>query len=743
VRWQWPARIVVAAIGLGAAVAIVVYSHRQARPPEPLTKLQNINPDVVTKGGAGVTQFLKAGKNPVTVNSNGSEEDKTGRKFFTGVLIEGLEENRFTIKGDRLNLDGPEDHPSSFNLSGHVVITTNDGLSMDTDTATYDDATGSLNLPRNLTYAKGRISGSALAGSYDRNRNEWTLLGDATAHVHADSTGRGAADASATRMVLVRDQHRLDLDQRARIVGDTQVLTSDTAVMTFTDDESAIKALDLNGTAHVTPKAGAPGAADQPEMSAETIGMTFRPDGVTLQRALLAGHARLALAGASGRSIEAAAIDASMAPDGHTLVGLKATDHVDVELAATETSRARTITSEKLEATGDDTKGLTSARFDGSPIFTEQPEPSKTPNATPAKPLRGFGVTLVLKLGGQIDAIEMAEFQQKAKFESADATAYGDIARYDQAHDVVHFQPNDREPRQRPSVQNPDMKVDAWSIDMNTSTQDLRATGEVTTRSQPQASAPAGRPAAGLFDAGDVVLGTADSLDYKKSTGVATYKGSKARAKLWQGKSSIVADEIGYTDTTRYLTASGHVRSVWLLDATPSAKPPAGRGGATDTQYTVDAENLIYDDAARVATFKAPEVTLMMKDDEEIRAAVLTLRLAAEERALEELHADGRAWAHLSGGYEAVSDTLVYDAPKDIYELRSRPGNLAQAKKPNDETKPADPSKPAAPPQCTVDSGQHIVINRKEGTVVQPGVSQAARTTTSQPCSVPLKRGGK
>ncbi|HEX5071105.1 MAG TPA: hypothetical protein VFV78_12890, partial [Vicinamibacterales bacterium] len=441
----------VAAIGIGAAVSIVVYSRRQTRPPEPVTTLQSINPNVVTKGGAGVSHYLKAGRNPVKVTSNGSEEDRSGKRFFTGVLVEGLESDRFTIKGDRLDLEGPEDHPSTFNLSGRVVITTSDGLSLQTETASYDDATGRLNLPKPVTYAKGRISGSAMAAGYDRDRDAWTLLGDAKAHIKADTTGKGAAEATAARMTFVRDQHQMNLEEQARIVGDTQVLTSNTALVTFTDDESAVKLLDLRGAARATPKAGAPGAADQPDMAAETITMTFRPDGVTLQRAVLTGQARLALAGASARSIKASALDVSMAPDGHTLVGLTATDNVSVDLAATESTGPRTITSASLVATGEDAKGLTSAKFEGNPVFTEQPQSSAPAGSQSGSTLRGSARALVLTLGGQIDAIELAEFLQQAEFKSGDATARGDIARYDQAHDVVHFLPNSKE-SPKPSV---------------------------------------------------------------------------------------------------------------------------------------------------------------------------------------------------------------------------------------------------------------------------------------------------
>ena len=736
--------MVVAAIGIGAAVAIVVYSNRRPHPPEPVTSIQNINPNVVTKGGAGLSKYLKAGKNPVTLTSAGSEEDRTGRRFFTGVLIEGLESDRFTIKGDRLDMEGPEEDPKTFNVSGHVVVTTNDGLRMETETATYDDASGRLNLPRHVSFTKGRISGTALAGGYERDRDVVTLLGDATAHIQADTTGRGAADATATRMVMARDQHRLDLDEHARIVGDTQVLTSNAAVMSFTDDDGAIKLLELRGSAHATPKAGAPGAADQPAMAAENITMSFRPDGVTLQQATLAGQASLALAGASARSIRASSIDVSMAPDGHTLTALKAIEHVIVDLAATETTRARRITSATFDATGADGKGLTSARFNGSPVFTEQAEPSRTPGAAPAAPLEGRGTTLVLTLAGQLDAIELAEFQQNAEFHSEGATARGDIARYDQAHDVVHFVANSREAGSRPHVDNADIKVDAWTIDLDTVKQDLFASGEVTTQSRSQ-PASSGKQAPALFDAGDVVWGTSDSLKYTKSAGVATYTGAKTRAHLWQGASSIYADQIKYADATGTLDAKGHVDSTWSLDSMAPAKS-TGKSAKPDRQeYTVLAESLNYDDAARRATFKAApsgDVTLTMTDGE-IQAAVLTLQLAAAARELEELHAERNAWARLSGDYESVSDTLVYYAAKDVYVLRGKTGTLAQVKSPNKETPRADAGRPAAPPMCTVASGQHFQIDRKAEIVDEPGVSTALRTKIEQACSVPLKRGGK
>lgn len=725
-------------------MAIVISANRRSRPPEPPTSLQDIKANVVAKGGAGRTQYLRQGKNPVNLTSQGSEQDRSGRRYFTGAFLEGLEEDRFTIKCDRLDLDGPDDNPTTFNCSSHVVMTTSDGLHLETDKAIYDNTSGRMDMPGAVTYTKGRISGSALAATYDRDRDVITLLGDAKAHVEPDTTGKGAADASATRMTLTRGKHILDMDEGARVVGDNQVLTGNHALVTFTDDERAIKNLELHGSARAMPRAGARGAADQPDMLADTITLAFQDDGVTLQRASLTGQASLKLAGASARSINASSIDLVMAPDGHTLTTLRANERVVVDLAATATSRARTITAASLAASGDDAHGLTSARFDGEPVFTEHPDPAPA-GAAPARPLKGTGKVLVLKLDGQLDAIETAEFQQQAKFESGEATATGDIARYDEARKVVLFRPNDREKGRMPQVENKDIKVDAWSIDLDTESQNLKASDSVTTQSRSQPGSQSS--GAALFDPSDIVLGRADRLEYTKSTGVAKYLGGKTQARLWQKGSRIDADVITYNDATRNLQASGRVDSTWLFNAEPAAKPaakPAAPQASKPDQksYRIHAESLDYNDADRLATFKAPEVALETTDVQ-IKGRVLKLRLAKAARDLEELQAEGRAWSSLSGGYETVSDTLIYEVASDLYVLKGKAENVAQVKAPKKDAPKPDPAKPNPPPTCVVYTGLLIHISRKDENVTQPGASQANKTTTDQPCSAPLRRSDK
>ena len=130
--------------------------------------------------------------------------------------------------------------------------------------------------------------------------------------------------------------------------------------------------------------------------------------------------------------------------------------------------------------------------------------------------------------------------------------------------------------------------------------------------------------------------------------------------------------------------------------------------------------------------------------DGEIKSSVLTLRLAKASSTLEELGAEGRAWSSLSGGYETVSDTLVYQVESQTYILTGKRDSVAQVKQPKQDASKPNPSPPAGPAMCKVTTGLLIKIQRKDETVVtQPGASESNRITTEQPCSAPLRRRDK
>ena len=183
--------------------------------------------------------------------------------------------------------------------------------------------------------------GAASAPEYTRTTETVEFFDQATAQVAPGPDGKGAVSASSKSMTLQRDKKSLRMDQGAKIVDESETLSGDTAMLYFTEDEENIKYLELRGKASAVPMANTPDAA--PEMHADSITLTFQPDGRTLQHATLTTQASLVLTEKTGRkSIEASWIDVYTAPDGRTLTRLDARDKVIVNLPASGETPART-----------------------------------------------------------------------------------------------------------------------------------------------------------------------------------------------------------------------------------------------------------------------------------------------------------------------------------------------------------------------------------------------------------------
>jgi len=513
----------------------------------------------------------------------------------------------------------------------------------------------------------------------------------------------------------------------------------------FTDDESAMKFLELRGRAEVTPASGA--AAGQPRMSSTDLTMSFHPDGITMQHATLTGKAVLTTGDASGqRSIHASWIDLFTGTDGQTVTKLDARDNVLVEIPATKTTLARTITSATLAASGDGKRGLTSARFEGSPCFREggavipvgtaraslprdtacTPPASgaKTPPPGAAPSRTGSATALILKLAGQLDAIQEAEFQQKAKFEDGRVTAVADVATYDDAKDVLLLRPNAREPRQISRVQTTSLTVDATQIDVFLETENLSAKGSVKTRTMK--SPESGKKAAGsLFEGDEPIYGTADSLEYVKETGKANYLGSaRSLAHLQQGKTDIAALRLEFIESTNNLVGTGQVDSAIFMTAPASEL----KSQAKPQVYRVKAETLTYDDARRVAVYEAPLVVLTTEDGTRTESRKLTFELAKESRTLDRMRAEGAnfgMFATLAGGYETSGDLLVYRADTDLYTVTGKPAVVKSPDK--DKT-------------CKQTVSTILELNRKSGTVSLPGNSPALSSTSPIGCAESIRK---
>jgi len=707
VSWQKSVRVGLAIAGLGIAAAIVYYSRKGPPPPAQPPSIATLDPKLASLGAGGNQSWFKDGKPYQNHTYETREEFTDGRVRLTKAIITGLGENKSKIRADVLETKGVAETgvmPRQLQFMGHVSFEEEGGLTIKTDAASYDDDTGVVTIPGPLTFQRGRTSGEGVGATYDRNKGIVVIQDQSKARVGPDAKGTGSAEASSKRMIMERGLHSLRLEEGARIDSQSQTLTGAKASMLFTEDDTALKFLELRGAARVDPTPGGP--ADQPAMSADEISMGFHPDGQTLQHARLTGNSVLTLRDANlSRSVKASMIDLFTGTDGRTLVGLDAADRVIVELPASATAPARTITSQTLKATGDEKKGLTSARFDGNPQFTESG--TKTA-AAPARGVTGTGTrvgtatTLLLTLGGQLEAIEKAEFDQNVRFVNGTLTATSNKATYREAKGILELRPNDREPRRRSSVLSGEFWVESADINLFLDTENLLATGDVKTRLVRKAPTGGKGSPTGMFGGTDPITGTAAKLDYRKDTGKATYTGaSTTPALLQQGDTRIFANELVFEEATNRLEGKADVDSRIPMTVTDD------KGRSQVKEQQVRADTMSYDDASRQAQYRGQPVILTTADGV-TEGLTMIFELAEDGKTLKRLRAIGSVFASRSDGHEFSGTELDYRVEEDRYILTGSPGIEARVKQP-----PRDPK--AAAPVCDFTTGQKFEYSHRTG----------------------------
>jgi len=375
VNWRTAVRVGIAAVGLGVAATVFVYGRRHQPAPRLPIDPPKLDSNVTLLGGPGEQLMFKGNQPSAKITFKESKSYDDGHLRLQDAVVNGLGDKPFTLTAAVLETvpsANRNERPNELKLSGGFSFAASDGLIVESDAGTYDDKSGVLTIPGSVKFKRGRVSGTSTGAVYDRAQDSVTMLDAVTARIEADAQGKGASEATSKKMVMLRGQHSVQLEEDARITSDNQVLSGQTATMLFAEDETALKYLQLRGNARVAPKPGAP--AGQQTMSSDDLTMSFYPDGVTMQHATLTGRAQMSTTDQNGcRSIRATWIDFFTGKDGQTLTQLQARDKVIVEIPPAANSSGRTITSATLSATGDEKKGLTSAKFEGEPCFVEEP----------------------------------------------------------------------------------------------------------------------------------------------------------------------------------------------------------------------------------------------------------------------------------------------------------------------------------------------------------------------------------
>jgi lipopolysaccharide export system protein LptA len=681
VRWQKIARIVIAAFVIVFA-GVVFYSMRQ-RAIAPSSRGNDVrvtDETAIAESGKGTSATLKAGKilNLIDYTKLLTYEGGRSKAFGVTLNLKDRDGRPVKVTADECEASTPADKPQELALGkcvGHVTLMTDTGITVTAGEATYDESQGLLKMPGPVDFTKGRMTGTGVGATYDRNRDVLWIMEKAHLVTTPDEKGGGASEATAASAGLDRAQHYFKLLNGAKIVSDGR--TAEATEITLLMDEASekIQQMQLREQSRIT----GTGAGAQ-LMTARHIDMTYAPDGRTLQSSKLMENGIVDLpgaAGAPGRRIAGTTIDIGMAPDGSTVTSLVAVDKVQVDLPAEGETPARQIRASSLRAAGAPGQGLKNAVFEGPVDFTEtRPATAKAP----ASVRKARSQRLIVDTKPGLGPLERADFRGNVRFEDGQLVAEAPRAVHTIDKDMLDLSPSaEGEPGAGPRVNNPQLTIEARNIHISPSTQKLTADTNVrsTIKAKPkEANASGGREGEQtrmpvMLSQDKPVHVTSNRVAYD-GVAEATYSGD---ARLWQQDGSrILADTIVLNDHTGNLKGEMNVRTTMtVMDEDPKTNVK------TPTVMNASSDVLVYDDAKRLATYTSTSQALarLTSVQGDMTGNRIDLFLQESGNEVERAEVDGKVTVKLPELF-ATGKHLVYTQANDTYVLTGEPAMSIQ-----------------------------------------------------------------
>jgi LPS export ABC transporter protein LptC len=429
-RWQ---RILRPALGLFAlAFAIWVGLSISKRKPTPASAVPvRTDPEAVVESTKGSSYTHKGAAEDVRIDYDKLFTYQSGRSRFVGARISviGRAGRDFKISANEAEI---AENQSQIDLRGAVVITTSDGLTVETDNATYTESDGVTRAPGPVRFKRGRMAGTSVGASYDRQRDVLWMLDQAHITVAPDDKGAGAADVTAGAAGYAKRDRYIRFERGVRMKRGTQVLSADGAVVTLEPAADVVEQIELRGSSQV---AGVgQGANGLEAMRSRDMNLGMADDGQTLQQATLVGDAVLRVAGganAPAQQLIGQGIDVELAADGQSVQGLSAQDDVQLDLPAASAGAAtRRIRARSLDADSQPGEtSLSAARFAGDVEFRESAPAVK---GAPAVERIVRAPKLETKLQG-LGTIDRATFTEGVSVQDGARTAKGPTMIYDVA----------------------------------------------------------------------------------------------------------------------------------------------------------------------------------------------------------------------------------------------------------------------------------------------------------------------
>ncbi len=683
-RWQRVLRFVLIFLAVATAIGVAM-SVRKRDTTANKIPVTRIDPKAVAESAKGRLSQMTGMKIPGYLDFDRNLTYDDGSVKFIGPKLTTRRAGReFHLSGKEARV-GKEQ--SNMEVTGDVYLTANDGLKVRTDRATYGSKERIVRAPHLVKFVKGTLRGSGVGMTYDEERDVLWLLKDVKINVAADkkTDDPGATIVSGTAGLARRDKY-MRFEGGVSIVRAGRTIEAKSVLAYLTDDGNAVKAMELRGNSRIAMKDASPGGLQA--LAAPEMNLGFKPDGETIQRALLAGGGVIQMAGSGdkpGRRIAGKTIDVALG-DQNEVTSLAAREQVQLTIPRDQDIPERTIRSASMDATGEAGKGLTAATFTKDVEFREVRGPDDYREAHSAT------LAVVLTDGG----IDDAQFKGGTRFEDGKSTATAADARYLVSKGRLQLSGNVG--TQSPQVQDDRITVDAKAIDMAFEGPKLIATGEVRSvmkpakkpvgaagatgargapppaaRAQGAKGAQSAKPARsepkvpGMLKDDQPAYVTAPALDYDGENGKAIYTGG---SRLWQGDTAVTGEKITIDESTGDLFANTNVRTSFILEQLDSKTQQKKR-----VPTIASSQDMHYEDEIRRATYTTNAHVNGPQGD--LRGVKIEMYMLEGASELERVEAYDDV--HLKTDVRtATGARMTYLAKTEEYHMKGEPVNVVE-----------------------------------------------------------------
>lgn len=463
---------------------------------------------------------------------------------------------------------------------GDVVLTTEDGLELMTETLIYRGDRGVARSDDEVEFRRGQLSGRSLGMDYRSEDGSLELRSQAYLRIEGDAT-TPATEIHGGRAQVERGDDELRFADGVRVERGRDTLVSQRLVLGFSWEEQRVYRvlavedvrLELAPGQALPGTSGATAPRGARQLECARLEMMMRPDR-SLERALAVGDARLTILPAAHEAAERRILWAD-----------------SLSFAFDDAGRLSRVVGQK------------GSGFDTLPV---------DPKAGAARSVRC--VTFTGHVDPDTGAVKRIDFKRDVVFEEQSRRATAQAAVYEGESGRLEL---NQKPRLSDSKDG--SALTARSVDL------LTRSGDVSARGAVQHELPAGGPGRGSWlggaQGGRV---TAKAFAYDAAARTATYR---EEAVLRSGGDEVRASEIRIREVAggrRRLDASGAVES--------TLSQPPGRGEAPSSPVQANAREMSYDEATQQVVYTG-DVTLKQQDIVSVSPAA-TLTLSADGASL-------------------------------------------------------------------------------------------------------------